>query len=187
MALSLPMSLPTNSAACVVPVLSLSKHCIPFCTSSTLAELAALHLAANLLLEGFTLSSAAILSDSKTALTLLRKFDNQLPVAVALASKLRAVEAGGTSLSSYWIHSHVVISGNELADELAGRVHSDDCAPTSNAVTRFDAARHIIYHSLIPEHPDSPATAGNPPRPVCFHDFHPNDFSTLLCIRIGCV
>ncbi|XP_037276809.2 uncharacterized protein LOC119169911 [Rhipicephalus microplus] len=173
------------AAACVVPSLELHNQCRLACeASSTIAELAALDLAADALIQ-LRAPSAAVLSDSRAALQLLAQDARRPPVATRIARKLEAVQDLGCDLVLQWIPAHVGISGNEVADELAKEAHSPG-TPVTTAVSTFDVARLPTRCSVTTRHPDPRVAAGQPPRPLPKTGFSREERALLLRLRIGC-
>ncbi|XP_077492190.1 uncharacterized protein LOC144103311 [Amblyomma americanum] len=137
------------AAACVVPSLGIARQSRLTCSaSSTTAEVAALHLAADLILETPDLSPAVVLSDSKAALTTLRSSHHTLPMYANLDNKLRQARALGRDVLLQWLPSHVGISGNEQADQLAKQAHADG-TPECTAISPLDVARHNIKARIV--------------------------------------
>ncbi|XP_077512224.1 uncharacterized protein LOC144123228 [Amblyomma americanum] len=175
------------AAACAIPSLGITRQCrLPFSASSTTAEVAALHLAADHILETPDLSPAVVLSDSRAALATLQRADHTLPMYASLESKLRRVRNMCRDVSLQWLPSHVGIQGNEQADQLAKQAHADS-TPVCTATSSFDVARQNIRARIVAQHPDDRMAAGNAPRPIRSSDFEPIDRSILLKMRIGCV
>lgn len=89
----------TEAAACVIPSRASSRQCeLPFPASSTTAELAGLHLAADVLAEDPPAESVAVLCNSRAALYTLANHSRAGLTANLLASKFRAPTASGVSL-----------------------------------------------------------------------------------------
>ncbi|XP_077506793.1 uncharacterized protein LOC144116007 [Amblyomma americanum] len=174
------------AAACVVPSLGIARQsCLTCSASSTTAEVAALHLAADLILETPDLSPAVILSDSRAALTTLRRAHHTLPMYANLDSKLRQARELGRDVLLQWLPSHAGISGNEQADQLAKQAHVDG-TPECTAMSPFDVARHNIKARIVAQHPDARVAAGKALKPISSRDFDLIDRTTLLRMRIGC-
>ncbi|KAH7947441.1 hypothetical protein HPB52_011967 [Rhipicephalus sanguineus] len=110
----------TAAAACVIPSKAISRQCrLPFPASSTAAELAGLHLAADLLAEDIPAVPIAVLCDSKAALQTLANHRRAGLTGNLLETKFRALTASGASVSFHWLPSHVGIAGDEEADRLS--------------------------------------------------------------------
>ncbi|XP_065311909.2 uncharacterized protein [Dermacentor albipictus] len=119
------------AAACVAPDLGVSRQCrLSYRASSTTAELAGLHLAADILEESPHITSAAILCDSRAALQQLLLDERGPPLAQRLACRLHALQPS-CDLRLQWIPSHVGVAGNETADQLARRAHNPSTALTA--------------------------------------------------------
>ncbi|XP_072145070.1 uncharacterized protein [Dermacentor andersoni] len=81
------------AAACVAPELGITKQCrLYYRASSTTAELAGLHLAADILEESPHITSAAILCDSRSALQQLLLDERAPPLAQRLAVRLHVLQ-----------------------------------------------------------------------------------------------
>ncbi|XP_077514883.1 uncharacterized protein LOC144125401 [Amblyomma americanum] len=155
---------PSAAAACTAPSLGESRQArLPFVASSTTAELAALHLAADILESHPALQTVAILSDSRVALQLLQEPRSRLPIVRKLAARLDSICSHGCSISLAWIPSHVGVPGNEEADALAKAAHGHR-TPCSTAVVPLDVARGIAERQLLMEHPDPRVAQGKPPQ-----------------------
>ncbi|XP_077507959.1 uncharacterized protein LOC144119128 [Amblyomma americanum] len=116
---------------------------LPFPGTSSAAELAGLHLAADLIAT-IPPGSVVVLCDSWPALQLLsRPLDN---VATTL-------EDAGHQISLHWVPGHSGIEGNDLADTLAKSAHTDG-SPVSYAVTQHDFARPLIMQMVRALHSD---------------------------------
>ncbi|XP_075740081.1 uncharacterized protein LOC142786333 [Rhipicephalus microplus] len=153
------------TAACVVPSLELHNQCRLACeASSTIAELAALDLAADALIQ-LRVPSAAVLSDSRTALQLLAQDARRPPVATRIARKLEAVEDLGCDLVLQWIPAHVGISGNEVADELAKEALSGNPCDYSGEHIRRSKASHTVLRHRSPPGPTNCGRAATTPTP----------------------
>ncbi|XP_037577084.1 uncharacterized protein LOC119459352 [Dermacentor silvarum] len=173
------------SAACVAPELSVQMQCrVLSAVSSTHAELAAIHLAAELLYRK-RVSRAAILTDSRAALSMLARDDHGSPMIQQLHRKLDGVCELGCDLVFQWVHSHVGLHGNEEADRLAMEAHTA-AMPRSLAVTAFDVAHHSVAGYLQTRHPDPRVAGGSPPKLLPRRGLSRHDRALLLRLRIGC-
>ncbi|XP_077560896.1 uncharacterized protein LOC144175746 [Haemaphysalis longicornis] len=178
------------AAACTAPSVGASRTCrLPFPASSTTAELAGLHLAADLLLERAGQDSEAlVLTDSRPALLQLREADQPSSscgyVETSLAAKLHAVASGGCHIQLQWLPSHMGIPGNEEADALAKGAHQQDTA-VSRDVTAYDAARQQLTRVALTMHPDRRVVSGQVPR-VLPGRLSRDDRSLLLRLRLNC-
>ncbi|XP_077532467.1 uncharacterized protein LOC144144835 [Haemaphysalis longicornis] len=181
----------TAAAACTAPALGASRTCrLPFPASSTTAELAGLHLAADLLLERAGQDSQAlVLTDSRPALLRLREADQPSSscghVETSLAAKLHAVASGGCNVRLQWLPSHMGIPGNDAADALAKGAHQP-VTPVSRDVTPFDAARQQLAKVALAMHPDRRVVSGQTPR-VLPGRLSRDVRSLLLRLRLNCV
>ncbi|XP_077541318.1 uncharacterized protein LOC144153571 [Haemaphysalis longicornis] len=160
-----------------------------FPASSTTAELAGLHLAADLLLERAGQDSEAlVLTDSRPALLRLREADQPSSscgyVETSLAAKLHAVASGGCHVQLQWLPSHMGMPGNEEADALAKGAHQQD-TPVSWDVTACDAARQRLTRVALTMHPDRRVVSGQAPR-VLLGRLSRDDRSLLLRLRLNC-
>ncbi|XP_077541080.1 uncharacterized protein LOC144153302 [Haemaphysalis longicornis] len=181
----------TAAAACTAPALGASRTCrLPFPASSTTAELAGLHLAADLLLERAGQDSQAlVLTDSRPALLRLREADQPSSscghVETSFAAKLHAVASGGCNIRLQWLPSHMGIPGNDAADALAKGAHQP-VTPVSQDVTEFDAARQQLAKVALAMHPDRRVVSGQTPR-VLPGRLSRDVRSLLLRLRLNCV
>lgn len=188
---SVQQSMGRAGAACTALELGTSQVCsLPFPASSTHAELAGLHLAADLLLkQGTQARGAIILTDSRSALLRLRAADQPASssgyVERSLAAKLHAVEAQGCPLRLHWLPSHVNITGNEVADALAKGAARQAGVPASRDVVSFDAARTILARVVEAMHPDARVVSGQAPR-VLPGRISRDARSLLLRLRLNC-
>ncbi|KAK8772651.1 hypothetical protein V5799_024104 [Amblyomma americanum] len=176
------------TASCAVPALGIERQCrVPHCPSSTVAELAGLHLAADIIAGQSRMTAVVIASDSRAALLQLRHPDRGTPCVANLSAKLCAVRDRGCDIVLQWVPSHIGLPGNEAANRLAKNAHGDSAIPESDAVTPFDVARNTIHRRLMARHPDPRVASGNPPRLISFVDFGTRARRLLLHIRVGCV
>ncbi|KAH7947411.1 hypothetical protein HPB52_011728 [Rhipicephalus sanguineus] len=91
----------TAAAACVIPSKAISRQCrLPFPASSTAAELAGLHLAADLLTEDIPAVPIAVLCDGKAALQTLANHRRAGLTGNLLETKFRVLTASGASPST---------------------------------------------------------------------------------------
>lgn len=88
-----------------------------FCTVFQ-AELYALHQATELLCR-VKQDTVGILSDSRSALELVRNPDTFHPLAFGIRQNIAKLKGSGCIIQLYWIRAHVGVPGNERADELA--------------------------------------------------------------------
>ncbi|XP_077544529.1 uncharacterized protein LOC144157036 [Haemaphysalis longicornis] len=147
------------AATCTAPALGASRVCrLPFPASSTTAELAGLHLAADLLLERAGPDcKALVLTDSRPALLRLQSADqpgsSSGHVEQSLVAKLHAVASRGCTVQLHWLPAHIGIPGNEAADAQAKGAHQPG-TPASQDVTAFDAPCQILARMALTRHPD---------------------------------
>ncbi|XP_077486833.1 uncharacterized protein LOC144098204 [Amblyomma americanum] len=136
----LPGPCSSAAAACTAPSLHLSRQArLPFVASSTTAELAAIHLAADILNQRPGIKEAAIYTDSRAALQLLLRPFKGPPIARRLAWRLDALCSRGTSIRLTWVPAHIGVQGNEEADFLAKSAHSPG-TPLSRNLCPLDLA-----------------------------------------------
>ncbi|XP_070377385.1 uncharacterized protein [Dermacentor albipictus] len=174
------------AAACVAPALGITKQCrLYYRASSTTAELAGLHLAADILEESPHITSAAILCDSRSALQQLLLDERAPPLAQRVAVRLHALQ-GRCNLRLQWIPSHVGVAGNETADRLARRAHDSSTALTDR-VSSLDTARLHFRRELALRHPDDRVAQGRPPRHLPQTGFTRRERALLLALRTGSV
>nr|XP_054921490.1 uncharacterized protein LOC129382122 [Dermacentor andersoni] len=174
------------AAACVAPDLGISRQCrLSYRASSTTAELAGLHLAADILEESPHITSAAILCDSRAALQQLLLDERGPPLAQRLACRLHALQSS-CDLRLQWIPSHVGVAGNETADQLARRAHNPSTALTAR-VSSIDTARLLFRRELVLRHPDDRVAEGRPPCHLPQTGFTRRERAFLLALRTGSV
>ncbi|XP_070384815.1 uncharacterized protein [Dermacentor albipictus] len=150
------------AAACVPPEFGITKQCwLYYRASSTTAELAGLHLAADILEESPHITSAAILCDSRSALQQLLLDERAPPLAQRLAVRLHALQ-GRCNLRLQWIPTHVGVAGNETADQLARRAHDASTALTDR-VSSLDTARLHFRRELALHHTNDRVSQGKIP------------------------
>ncbi|KAF9410372.1 hypothetical protein HW555_010498 [Spodoptera exigua] len=82
------------------------------------AELLAIARATDLVVRG-GFGCAAVLSDSRSSLDLIRNSETHHPLATHIRKNIRELEGRGKILQFFWVKAHVGIPGNERADELA--------------------------------------------------------------------
>ncbi|KAL1427901.1 hypothetical protein MTO96_003059 [Rhipicephalus appendiculatus] len=109
------------------PSLGVSRKCRLRCiASSTVAEMAAINLAADLIEEFPAIHQAAILTDSRAALAALEKGETRSPLGKRLYRKHQALQTTGCDIILHWTPAHVGVSGNEAADTAAKQAHSPE-------------------------------------------------------------
>lgn len=178
------------AAACTAPELGVSRTCrLPFSASSTTAELAGLHLAADLLLErGYRDPAAAILTDSRPALLRVQAADQPMSrsghVERSLVAKLQRVISRGCEVRLHWLPAHSGIGGNEEADALAKGAH-DPSTPLCTDVCALDVARVILHGVVRGLHPDARVASGSPPM-LLPTSLERRDRALLLRLRLDC-
>ncbi|XP_077551192.1 uncharacterized protein LOC144164799 [Haemaphysalis longicornis] len=175
------------AAACVAPQLNAHTQCrLPFPACSTTAELAGLHLAADMALDQqANYASFIIYCDNKAALQRLRRPHGHTASVALLYAKLCAVASQGSAVRLQWLPSHVGIEGNEAADALAKAAHSAD-APITTDVCCIDEARNVIKDKLRGDHPDPRVAAGDPPPRVPTNKLSRQESALLSRLRTGC-
>ncbi|XP_077501998.1 uncharacterized protein LOC144113008 [Amblyomma americanum] len=173
-----------GAAALVAPQLNATRTCrLPFPGSSFAAELAGLHLAADLIAT-IPHGPVVVLCDSLPALQLLpRPLDNVATTSL-LSARLQTLEAAGHQISLHWVPDHSGIEGNDLADALAKSAHTDG-SPVSFAVTQHDFARPLITQMVRALHPDRRIAAYKPFRQLS-DQLPGRDRALPLRLRIGC-
>ncbi|KAK8781510.1 hypothetical protein V5799_017149 [Amblyomma americanum] len=173
------------AAACVAPALGAALSChLRFPANSTAAELAGLHLAADLLLLLPGQQPAVILTDSRAALQLLRQHQPIQHTVGDLKARLMAIQDAGRPVSLQWLPSHVGITGNEAADQLAGAAHTNG-SPVSSKVTQLDFARPALRQAVRALHPDPRVASGV--RFMRVPDCLPRrERALILRLRTGC-
>ncbi|XP_077498009.1 uncharacterized protein LOC144108715 [Amblyomma americanum] len=173
------------AAACVAPALGAALSChLRFPANSTAAELAGLHLAADLLLLLPGQQPAVILTDSRAALQLLRQHQPRQHTVANLKARLMAIQDAGRPVSLQWLPSHVGITGNEAADQLAGAAHTNG-SPVSSKVTQLDFARPALRQAVRALHSDPRVASGarfmRSPSPACSFCGADETLGHLLC------
>nr|XP_050041161.1 uncharacterized protein LOC126538348 [Dermacentor andersoni] len=158
---------------------------LPFAASSTAAELAGLHLAADLLAEHLPQQPVAVVCDSKPVLQALANLRRAGLTVVLLLAKLTALTTAGIPISFLWLPSHVGVAGNEEADTYAKAAHHD-VVPVTRAVAASDCTRHRLRCLLTSIHPDPRVASGRAPKPLPENGLSRRDRSTLLRLRTGC-
>ncbi|XP_077557714.1 uncharacterized protein LOC144172963 [Haemaphysalis longicornis] len=172
------------AAACVAPQMNMAKQCrLPFPASTTTAEIAGLHLAADLAVD-LRPPRVTIFCDSKAALQRLQQPHKHAPTVAALHAKLTRLASGGSEVCVQWLPAHVGIAGNEAADRLAKAAHTED-TPTTAAVNRIDEARFLITEVMLGKHPDERVAARNAPARIP-RKFGRQEAALLSRLRTGC-
>ncbi|XP_075526690.1 uncharacterized protein LOC142558440 [Dermacentor variabilis] len=175
------------AAACTIPSEGRSRQCrLPFRASSTAAELAGLHLAADLLAEDPPTKPVAVLSDSRLALQALSDHHRHGVTQTLLRAKISALSAVGVAISFHWLPSHVGIAGNEEADVLAQAAHHPT-VPLTGAVAGSDFSRQRLKQLLTSSHPDSRVATNRAPKLLPENGLSRRDRSTLLRLHTGSV
>lgn len=173
------------AAACVIPTTGTTIRCrLPFHASSTAAELAGLHLAADYLAAMPPQLPVAILCDSRPALQALLQPDQAGITVALLHAKLTAIETSGVRLSLHWLPSHVGIAGNEEADAAAKAAHHGD-TPVTKAIALSDYSRQRLRQLLPAAHPDTRVASGKPPPPLPETGLERRERWLLLRLRTG--
>ncbi|XP_037515483.1 uncharacterized protein LOC119391904 [Rhipicephalus sanguineus] len=177
----------TAAAACAIPSRASSRQCrLPFPASSTAAELAGLHLAADLLAEDIPAEPVAVLCDSRAALQILVNRRRAGMTASLLTTKFRALTDAGLSVSFHWLPSHVGIAGNEEADTLAKAAHQPGI-PVSQAVAARDFSQARLKKLLVTVHPDTRVANGRGPKLLPETGLTRRERAALLRLRTGCI
>ncbi|XP_077508593.1 uncharacterized protein LOC144119977 [Amblyomma americanum] len=172
------------AAALVAPQLGVTKTCrLSFPGSSTAAELAGLHLAADHM-AALPPGPVAVLCDSRPALQLLTRSHDVVATTSQLRARLHALENAGRRITLHWVPGHSGIEGNDLADASAKSAHADG-SPVSLAVTQHDFARSLLLQVVRTLHPDRRIAARKPFRRLS-DQLPRRDRSLLLRLRIGC-
>ncbi|XP_075535232.1 uncharacterized protein LOC142570786 [Dermacentor variabilis] len=153
--------------------------------SSTAAELAGLHLAADLLAEHLPQQPVAVVCETKPALQALVKPRRAGLAVVLLLAKLTALATAGIPISFHWLPSHVGVAGNEEADTYAKAAHHD-AVPVTRAVAASDYTRHRLQCLLTSIQPDTRVASGRAPKPLPENGLTRRDRSTLLRLWTGC-
>ncbi|XP_075535066.1 uncharacterized protein LOC142570580 [Dermacentor variabilis] len=175
------------AASCTIPSEGRSRQCrLPFRVSSTAAELAGLHLAADLLAEDPPTKPVAMLSDSRPALQALSDHHRHGVNETLLRAKISALSAVGVAISFHWLPSHVGIAGNEEADVLAKAAHHPT-VPLTRTVAASDSSSQRLKQLLTSSHPDSRVATNGAPKLLPENGLSRRDRSTLLRLRTGSV
>ncbi|XP_077506673.1 uncharacterized protein LOC144115915 [Amblyomma americanum] len=142
-----------GAASLVAPQLNATRTCrLPFPGSSPAAELAGLHLAADLNATTPP-GTVVVLCDSRPALQLLSRPLDNVAATSLLRDRLQTLEGAGHQISLHWLPGHSGIEGNDLADALARSFHTNG-SPVCFAVTQHDFARLLIMQMVGALHPD---------------------------------
>lgn len=172
------------AAACVAPQINMAKQCgLPFPASTTTAEIAGLHLAADLAAD-LRPPRVTIFCDSKAALQHLQQPHKHAPTVAALHAKLTHLASGGCEVCVQWVPTRVGIAGNEAADRLAKAAHSGD-TPITTAVSQIDEAGSLITEEIIRRHLDTRVAARNAPARIP-RKFGHQEAALLSRLRTGC-
>nr|XP_037288951.1 uncharacterized protein LOC119181810 [Rhipicephalus microplus] len=161
------------AAACVIPSRAISRQCrLPFPVSSTAAELAGLHLVADLLAEDLPAQPVAVLCNSKAAMQML-------------ANHRRAGLTGSLLATKYWSLQQPG-PGNEEADTLA-KAANQLGTPITQAVVVRDYTQALIKKLLALVHPGQRVANGRGPRRLPEAGLTRRERANLLRLRTGCV
>ncbi|XP_070377154.1 uncharacterized protein [Dermacentor albipictus] len=144
---------PPQEAACTVLAAATTLQCrLPFAASSTAADLAGLHIAAEFLVEHSPQVPVAIL-DSRPALQELLKPDRTKVTITLLLAKLSAIRRSDIPLSLRWLPSHVGIAGNEEAAAAKAAHHALVAVTTAAAAS--DYTQYRLLELITAAHPDA--------------------------------
>ncbi|KAG0432991.1 hypothetical protein HPB47_020332 [Ixodes persulcatus] len=155
----------TATAAYVIPSIGKEQAVrINIETSSTTAEMVAIHLALEYLRTTEWMTAAVILTDSRTALRNLANAGEGSLLAQETAHLATTPQERGWTLAFQWVPAHSGIVGNERADTLAKNAHALP-SPTYH-LRPFHEARLLIARNIRSRHPDPSTARGTPPIPV---------------------
>ncbi|KAH9375512.1 hypothetical protein HPB48_022116 [Haemaphysalis longicornis] len=172
------------AAACVAPQINRTNKCrLPFAASSTTAELAGLHLAADLALE-LQPPAVTIYCDSKAAPPAPQPPAQTRADCRRAPQQIRRLATRGCATTLQWVPAHVGIAGNETADGLAKTAHSAATAVTSE-VTTIDEGRELATTRTLRLHPDPRVAAHRTPARIP-RKLSRQEASLLSRLRTGC-
>lgn len=154
-----------------------------FATTSTTAELVAIWRALELLVRSGTPGRAVILTDSKSALDLLRNPETGTPLTATTVASARSAERKGWQLAFQWCPAHTGIAGNEKADALATEAHGLE-TPTIS-LRRYNEAWRFIRNFYQKRHPHRETAEGRPP-PAIPRKLSREQASMLHRLRANC-
>ncbi|XP_077497448.1 uncharacterized protein LOC144108040 [Amblyomma americanum] len=132
---------------------------LPFPGSSTAAELARLHLAADLIAT-IPPGPVVVLCDSRPALQLLSRPLHNVATTSLLRARLQTLEDAGHQIYLHWVPGHSGIEGNDLADALGKSAHTDGTGPSPRPE---DCGLQAIPPALRPATQAGPSPPSEPP------------------------
>lgn len=130
--------------------------------------------------------TTAILTDSKAALQAPAHRRRLLNLISTIHARHNSCNLSGFHVCFHWVPSHLGISGNEAADDLARAAHRRSI-PLLKVASRYDSALLTVQRHLARQLPDPRIASGHRIPLLDALSFSRSHFVCLLRLRVGCV